>query len=129
MKKVDPTLFSLCLGIFLYGVVIQIVMLFFTRRADLCLGLWIGVVLAVAGSVHMYVCLNRSLEKVQKDAQKQVGANNLIRYAVLVMVMAVLVFTDIANPLMTFCGYMGMKVSAYLNPYLRKVSEKLFHIE
>lgn len=129
MKKINPTLFNLCLGIFLYGVVFEIVLLFISRRVDYSLGLWIGVILAIAGSIHMYVCLSRSLDMVEKDAEKHVGTNNLIRYAVLVIVMAVLVFTKIANPLFAFAGYMGMKVSAYLNVPLGKLSAKLFHIQ
>ena len=44
--KIDATLFDLCLGIFLYGIVCQIVILFFSRKPEYSIGLWIGVVLA-----------------------------------------------------------------------------------
>lgn len=127
-KKMDPTLFDLCLGIFLYGVVFEIVLLFFSRKASYSMGLWIGIVLAVAGSVHMWWSLNRGLDMASKDAGKAVGANNLVRYLLLVIVFAVLVYTDFANPILAFCGYMGMKISAYLNPMIRKMREKVFKI-
>ncbi|MBD5503821.1 MAG: hypothetical protein HDR09_08795 [Lachnospiraceae bacterium] len=127
-KKIDPTLFDLCLGIFLYGLIFQAVLLFFSRRASYSLGLWIGVVLAIAGSVHMWWSLNRGMDQAAKQAAKTIGTNNLIRYLVLVVVMFVLIYTDFANPIFMFCGYMGMKISAYLNPWLRKISAKVFKI-
>ncbi len=127
-KKIDPTLFDLCLGIFLYGVVFEIILLFFSRKASYSVGLWIGVILAVAGAVHMWWSLNRSMEMVSKDAGRTVGVNNLVRYFVLVIVIMVLAYTDFANPILAFCGYMGMKISAYLNPMIRKVREKVFKI-
>lgn len=127
-KKIDPTLFDLCLGIFLYGIVFQIVLLFFSREVSYSLGLWIGVILAVAGSVHMWWSLDRGMEQASKQAAKTIGTNNLIRYFVLVVVMFVLIYTDFANPIFMFCGYMGMKISAYLNPWLRRISEKVFKI-
>lgn len=48
-RKIDPTLFELCLGIFLYGIVFEIILLFFSRDISYSLGLWIGVILAMAG--------------------------------------------------------------------------------
>ncbi|MDE7258298.1 MAG: hypothetical protein K2N77_03535, partial [Lachnospiraceae bacterium] len=57
-KKIDPTLFDLCLGIFLYGLIFQAVLLFFSKRASYSPGLWIGVVVAIAGSVQMWGSLN-----------------------------------------------------------------------
>lgn len=127
-KKIDPTLFDLCLGIFLYGLIFQAVLLFFSRRVSYSLGLWIGVVLAIAGSIHMWWSLNRGMDQAAKQAAKTIGTNNLIRYFVLVVVMFVLIYTDFANPIFMFCGYMGMKISAYLNPWLRKISAKVFKI-
>lgn len=127
-KKIDPTLFNLCLGIFLYGIVFQIVLLFFSREISYSIGLWIGVALAIAGSVHMWWSIDRGMDQASKQAAKTVGTNNLIRYFVLVVVMFILIYTNFANPIFMFCGYMGMKISAYLNPWLHKVSEKVFKI-
>ena len=127
-KKIDPTLFDLCLGILLYGIVFQVILLCFSRQASYSLGLWIGVALAEAGAFHMWWSLDRGMEQAAKQAAKTVGANNLIRYFVLVVVMFVLIYTDFANPIFMFCGYMGMKISAYLNPWLHKISVRLFKL-
>lgn len=128
-KKIDPTLFDLCLGIVLYGIVFQLVLILLSREVSYSTGLWIGIVLAVAGSIHMWWSLNRGLDQAAKGAAKTVGANSLIRYFVLVVIMAVLIYTDFANPIFTFCGYMGMKVSAYMNPWMRRISVRVFKIQ
>ena len=127
-RKIDPTLFDLCLGIFLYGIVFQLVLLIFSRERAYSLGLWIGVVLAVAGAIHMWWSLDRGMDQVAKQAAKTISVNNLIRYFVLVVVMFVLIYTDFANPIFMFCGYMGMKMSAYLNPWLCKIRSKVLKI-
>lgn len=119
-RKIDSTLFELCLGIFLYGVIFEIILLFFSREISYSLGLWIGIVLAMMGSVHMWWSLDRGLDMAEKDAVKSMGVNNIIRYLVLVLVTAILIYTGFANPIFTFCGYMGMKLSAYLNPLIHR---------
>ena len=128
MKRIDSTLFDLCLGIFLYGIVFQLVLLIFSREASYSLGLWIGVVLAAAGSVHMWWSIDRGMGQAVKEATKTISMNNLIRYLVLVVVTFVLIYTDFANPIFMFFGYMGMKVSAYLNPWLCKIRSKVLKI-
>ncbi len=127
-KRIDPTLFELCLGIVLYGIVFQLVLLLFSREFSYSAGLWIGIVLAVAGAVHMWWSLNRGLDQAARGAAKTVGANSLIRYFVLVAIMIVLIYTDFANPIFAFCGYMGMKVSAYMNPWMKRLNAKVFKI-
>ena len=77
----------------------------------------------------MWWSLNRGLDQAAKGAAKTVGANSLIRYFVLVVIMAVLVYTNFANPIFAFCGYMGMKASAYMNPWMRKISVRVFKIQ
>lgn len=120
-RKIDPTLFELCLGILVYGVIFEIVLLFFSRNPAYSIGLWIGVFLAVAGAIHMWWSLDRGLDLPEKEAAKSVSVQRLIRYAVLVIVIGALMFVDFANPIFTFAGYMGMKVSAYLNPLIHKL--------
>ena len=127
-KKINPTLFDLCLGILLYGIVFQLVLLIFSRKTSYSLGLWIGVLLAVAGAVHMWWSIDKGMNQVSKQAAKTVGTNNLIRYLVLVVVTFILIYADFANPIFMFCGYMGMKVSAYLNPWLCKIRSKVLKI-
>ncbi len=120
-RKIDPTLFELCLGILAYGAVFEIVLLLFSREITYSLGFLIGVALALAGAVHMWWSLNRGLDLPEKEAVKSLSIQNIIRYLVLAAVLAVLIGTGVANPIFAFAGYMGMKVSAYLNPLIHKL--------
>lgn len=120
-RKIDPTLFELCLGILAYGIVFEVVLLFFSRELSYSLGLLIGVVLALLGAVHMWWSLNRGLDLPEKEAVKSLSTQNIIRYFILAAVLAALIGTKLANPIFTFAGYMGMKVSAYLNPLIHKL--------
>ncbi len=120
-SRIDPTLFELCFGILLYGVAFQAAILVFSGKPAYSAGLWIGVFLAVAGAFHMWWSLDRGLDLPEKDAVKSMGTQNIIRYIVLVVVMGALMCTDFANPIFAFCGYMGMKLSAYLNPLIHRL--------
>jgi xanthosine utilization system XapX-like protein len=42
--------------------------------------------------------------------------------------MALLAVSGFADPLFAFLGYMGMKASAYMQPFTRKISSKIFKI-
>lgn len=120
-KKTDPTLVELWIGIFIYGVVFEVALLLFSREPSYSIGLWIGVFLAAAGAFHMWWSLDRGLDMPEKDAVKSLGIQNITRYVILVIVVAVLIYTELANPIFTFCGYMGMKASAYLNPLIHRL--------
>lgn len=127
-KKIDTTLFDLCLGIFLYGIVCQAVLLIFSRRPDYSIGLWIGVALGITGAIHMWWSLDRGLDMAEKDAVKTIGGQSLVRSFVLIVVVVLLAYSGFADPIFVFLGYMGMKVSAYLQPFIHRISSKVFGI-
>lgn len=120
-RKIDPTLLELWIGILAYGIIFEAALLLFARNPAYSIGLWIGVFLALAGAFHMWWSLNRGLELPQKAAVKSVSTQNIIRYVVIAAALAVLMCTNFANPIFAFCGYMGMKVSAYLNPFIHRI--------
>ena len=83
----------------------------------------IGMLLAMAGIWHMWKVLDTALE-LGDGAQKYATSKNLLRYAVVLVVFAVLMLTHFADPLAAFAGLMGMKASAYLQPFIRGYKEK-----
>ena len=87
------------------------------------LGILIGMLLAMAGIWHMWKVLDTALE-LGDGAQKYATSKNLLRYAVVLVVFAVLMLTHFADPLAAFAGLMGMKASAYLQPFIRGYKEK-----
>lgn len=126
MKKIDETLLDLCLGIVLYGIVCQIIILIFSAKPEYSIGLWIGIGLGIIGSIHMWWAIDRSLDMVSKDAARSVTAQSIVRYLFLVFTMFILAFSGIANPLFAFLGYMGMKAGAYMQPFVHKISSRIF---
>lgn len=122
--KADTTVKEMWIGICIWGVVCELITLWFAEnRLYAGLGILIGCVLAAAGIWHMWSTIDRALD-LGDGAQKFLTARSWIRYGVFVAVFAVLMVTEAAHPLTAFLGLMGMKISAYLQPMIHKVSEK-----
>lgn len=126
-KQKDTTLFELILGTLPFGLLCQLIGSFFVKDIwDYSLGLWIGIVIAMVLSWHMWFSLNKAMG-IPESAVKMMTASNLIRYGVIVGVLFTIMFTEIANPLAAFLGIMGLKVSAYIQPFTHKAIQ--FFIE
>jgi hypothetical protein len=123
LSKINTALPSLLLGIIAFGIICQIIGLFFVKdKADYSIGLWIGVLTAIFMAFHMAICLNRSVVLDEKGARATATRHNIIRYLVVVLVELVLVLTQVGNPLSAFLGIMGLKVSAYMQPLLSRLT-------
>ena len=127
-KKIDATLLEMCLGIVLYGIVCQIVILFFSSEPGYSIGLWIGIIMAVAGSIHMWWAIDKSLDMASGDATKTVAVQGMIRYFALAVALSILAVSEIASWLFAFLGYMGMKAGAYMQPLIHKIGSKIFRL-
>ena len=115
-KKIDETVREMWLGTFLWGCLCELVSVWWVKdRLYSGLGILIGMLLAMAGIWHMWKVLDTALE-LGNDAQKYATSKNLLRYAVVLVVFA--------DPLAAFAGLMGMKASAYLQPFIRGYKEK-----
>ena len=118
-KKIDETVREMWLGTFLWGCLCELVSVWWVKdRLYSGLGILIGMLLAMAGIWHMWKVLDTALE-LGDGAQKYATSKNLLRYAVVLVVFAVLMLTHFADPLAAFAGLMGMKASAYLQPFIR----------
>ncbi|MBO5033284.1 MAG: hypothetical protein J6D08_15650 [Lachnospiraceae bacterium] len=123
LREINTALPGLLLGIILFGVLCQIAGLFFVEdKAGYSIGLWIGVLTAVFMALHMAVTLNSAVERDVKGAQAAATRQNIIRYFIVVIVLGLLMLTEIGNPLAAFAGVMGLKLSAYAQPLLAKLS-------
>ena len=125
MRKIDQTLLELLIGILIWGLFWQLAGVWFVPdKLSNSIGLWIGVLLAMLSAVHMYWALNRALDQDEKGAQKVVMSHSLIRYAVIVLVLAVIGVTEFSNPLIGFIGVMGLKAAAYMQPFIHRFISK-----
>ena len=124
--KIDTTLKELLIGIIAMGFLFQITIVWFIKnKISFSLGLWIGVFLAVFLAWHMWKTIDEALDMGEAGAQKVMRKQSLLRYAIIIIVLAVLMCTEYANPLAAFLGVMTLKVAAYLQPVTHKAISKL----
>ena len=122
LRKLNDALPALILGIFLWGVFWQLAGVWFvTDKLGCSIGLWIGVLIVVGMSIHMAWSLDIAVDCGEKGAASIMTKHNMIRYAVVVVVLGAVMVTGIANPLTAFLGIMGLKVAAYLQPFTHKL--------
>ena len=122
LKEINTALPGLLFGIILFGVLCQIAgLLFVSDKTDYSIGLWIGVLTAILMAFHMAVTLNTVVERDVKGAQAAATRQNIIRYVIVVLVLSILMVTKTGNPLAAFAGIMGLKISAYLQPFFLKL--------
>lgn len=130
LGQLNTALPGLLLGIVLFGVLCQIMGIFFVAdKADYSIGLWIGVVTAGFMAFHMAWSLDKAVEKDVKGAQATVTRHNIIRYLAVVVILGILMVTRLGNPLSAFLGIIGLKVSAYMQPLFEKMSHRKLNRE
>lgn len=125
---IDRTLLELLAGIVAWGIVCQAVGIWMVGdRAGYSIGLWIGICVAALSGTHMWWALDRFLEYAGDAAVKLITRHNILRYVIIVVVMALVMISGFANPLSAFLGLMGLKVAAYLQPFTHKICAKFYH--
>lgn len=122
LRKLSDVLPDLLVGILLFGVVCEAVLLVLTKqRLYNSIGLWIGIVCAMAMAIHMAWSLNLAMDLGEEGAVSKMKMHNLIRYGVLVVIFGLLMVLNVGHPLFAFLGVMGLKVAAYIQPITHKI--------
>lgn len=126
LRGCNRTLLEMHIGILVFGVICQIIGVFFAPRALLyTIALWSGIFGAMISAWHMYRVLTISLDQ-GSDAQKLIFKGYMLRYSVAVIGLILIGITDILNPLIAFLGYMSLKVTALIQPFTHKFTNWLF---
>ena len=116
LKKINRTVLEMVLGILFLGVLAQIIGAFIVKDKMMYAGsLWLGALLALAATYHMYRSLDRALDQPEKTAQKMIFRGYILRYVILIFILLVLMKTEV------------MKVTAFLQPLTHKLCNKMFH--
>lgn len=127
LKKADRTLLELHTGMFFAGILCQAAGLAFAPdRLRYTESLWFGILIGIAGSLHMARTLDRAMLD-GADSRKVITGGYVLRYTFLTVLMAAVAMTDVMDVLVTFMGYMTLKVAAYLQPITHKIYNRLFH--
>jgi len=127
LKAKNRTLLEMYLGLVFWGLVCQLVGMWFVQDTFFySLSLWFGILLASVSVLHMYRTLDRALD-FGEEATKMIFRGYMIRYVFLILIFAIIMVTGVMNPLIVFLAYMGMKVTALLQPITHKLCNKVFH--
>ncbi|NLG02647.1 MAG: hypothetical protein GX567_02235 [Clostridia bacterium] len=111
---------EMAIGVLLFAVIIQVFVILFSKKLLYdSIGLWVGAVTAILLAVHMKNTIEAVMD--QAGGRGAGGRYALIRYvAVLIIFIGLFVF-KIGNPVICFAGIMGLKIGAYMQPFIHKL--------
>lgn len=116
---------DLIIGMVLLGLIVQISLFFFPNLLYNSSGLWIGVLVGIALSIHMRVSLETAVEQDEEGAVKYMRSRYLIRYVAAAVVLCAVLYLDMGNIITLLIGLMSFKFSAYAQPVIHKLTDKL----
>ena len=128
LRQKNRTLLEMYFGMIFLGIVCQIVGAFIVQdQVRYAASLWFGILTAAVSAYHLYRSLDRGLDYDEKTASKVIFRGYVTRYVAIVVILAIIMITEVLNPLIVFMGYMSLKVTALIQPITHKLSNKLFH--
>lgn len=127
LRRLNDALPGLVLGIIVYGIAAELAGVWFvTDRLRYTSGLFIGIALACGMAVNMAVVLQDAVDVYgESRAQAKIVLKSILRYLVVVVVFFAMMKWKLGNPISAFIGVLGLKVSAYLQPFAHKFISKL----
>lgn len=127
LRRINDALPGLVLGIFLYGVLIQLAGVWFVEdKWGYSIGLWYGIVIAVGMAVNLATVIFDSVTLAgTAHANGRIIAKSILRYVVVVILFFLLGYFQFGNLFTAFLGVLGLKISAYAQPLLGKVTGRL----
>ncbi len=119
LKKLNETLLDLLIGIVLFDVLVGFLGILITKRnLYLLLGTIVGTIEAISFSFMMLYFIDGALDMDAKGARAYMLKGSLLRYGI----MAVTGVVTIRIENLCFIGFvlalMGIKVAAYLQPFI-----------
>ena len=125
LKRLNDALPELVLGIILYGIAVELVGVW-TDKLRYTTALVIGIALAMGMAVNMAIVLRDAVEIYGGEhAQAKIIAKSILRYVIVVIVFFVMMKFNLGNLFTAFIGVLGLKISAYLQPFTHKFVLKL----
>lgn len=127
LRRINEALPGLVGGILLYGVLLQLAGVWFVDdKLHYSIGLWYGTAIAVGMAVNLATVIFDSVAMGDSEhAQRRIIAKSLLRYAVVVILFFILGYFNFGNLFMAFLGVLGLKVSAYLQPFWQRAGRSL----
>lgn len=130
MDSLKRTVVELLIGIAFFGMLFEVGGILFVRdKVSYSIGILCGVVIAAGMAIHMAYNLSDALDWDEEHARRIARKGAFIRYLAVVLVTILLAYFKIGNILSCFLGIMSLKTSAYAQPYVHKLLNKIFNIE
>ena len=122
LRRINQVLPELLLGIVLYGVVVQFAGMWFAdNKVQYTVGLWIGIMIAMGMAVNMAVIILDTVDAMgERRSTAKTAMFAALRYLAVVLAFVLVWYFDLGNLIAMFFGVMGLKVSAYLQPFAHK---------
>ena len=125
MKKHD-ILTELLTGIISLGILIQIGMaIAFENYLYNAIGLWAGIGIAVFMAIHLKRSIEDELDLGEEGAMKHARTAYATRMLITLIVLGVVIYFKLGNPITVVIGIFPLKLSAYLQPLIHKIFLKL----
>lgn len=123
LRRINDVLPELILNIVLYGLIAQIIGVWFVAdKLRYTTGLWLGVAVAAGMAVHMAVVIRDTVELMaEKQIRRRTLLFSLLRYVAVVLVFVATAYFRLGDPVVMFIGVMGLKAAAYIQPFTHKI--------
>jgi uncharacterized membrane protein YiaA len=128
LRRINGALPGLVAGILVYGVVVQLVGVWFVSdKLSYSIGLWFGIAVAVGLAINIATVIFDAvtMDTGDKNANRRIIAKSVLRYVVVVILFFILGYFKLGNLFTALLGVLGLKVSAYLQPSLSKALSRL----
>ena len=127
LRRLNPSLPGLVMGILIYGLLVQIVGVWFVEdKIGYSIGLWYGISIGIGMAINLATVIYDAVTfDGEGNANKRVAAKAMLRYIVVAILFGILGYFEFGNLFTAFLGVMGLKFSAYAQPLLNKLVNKL----
>ena len=121
MKKHD-ILTELLTGIISLGILIQIGMaIAFENYLYNAIGLWAGIGIAIFMAIHLKRSIEDELDLGEEGAMKHARTAYATRMLITFIVLGVVIYFKLGNPITVVIGIFPLNLSAYLQPLIHKI--------
>lgn len=124
LKRLNEALPGLTAGILAYGLVVWLIGIWFVRdRLMFTTGLLIGIGCAVGMAIHIAVVLLDSVA-LGDGHTRRIAAKSVLRYLVVAAIFFAMMYFHLGSLISAFIGVLGLKISAYAQPFFQKTVHK-----
>ena len=127
LRRINPSLPGLVAGILIYGILVQLIGVWFVEdKMGYSIGLWYGIAIGIGMAINLATVIYDAVTfDGEGNANKRVAAKAMLRYIVVAILFGILGYFEFGNLFTAFLGVMGLKFSAYAQPLLNKLVNKL----